>query len=499
MRQCVPTHALAGQEKLVIVGSCAKDVGLRQAPDGTMIEPERIQVLKRAALRPGNYVLYWMQQSQRARCNPALELALLKANELKQPLVVCFALKSDYPEANARHFTFMLQGLKQVENDLRQRGIAFLIRRGHPPEVALTLGRDASLVLVDRGYLRHLRQWREQVARDAECPVIQVEGDAVVPVQMASNRAELAARTLRPKLKAQFAEFLHKHAHERALKSTLYRNFTSDVDLSDVDRAVAKLALDDSVGPVRRFIGGTSEAYERLNRFLDEALNGYADKRNEPSLWHCSQLSPYLHFGQISPVDLARRIMTADAPKEDRDAFIEELVVRRELGLNFVTFERGYDRFSALPSWARTTLAEHAGDERANRYSRAELEAGETHDRYWNAAVREMVHTGYMHNYMRMYWAKKILEWSASPQTAYRTALYLMNKYFLDGRDPLSYSNVAWCFGQHDRPWPERPVFGTVRSMVQSGLTRKFDMERYVEAVEQLVDDESKVKRNSSE
>jgi deoxyribodipyrimidine photo-lyase len=455
-----------------------------------MIEPERIKVLNSASERGGAYVLYWMQQSQRARCNPALEFALAKASELKLPLVVGFGLKAEYHEANARHFTFMLQGLRDTEAELRKRGVTFVIRRGNPPDVALSLAEHAALVVCDRGYLRHLRQWRALVSHKARCPVIQVEGDAVVPVEAASARAEVAAYTLRRKIKARLEEFLQVGEAKRAPDGRPYDGLTSDVDLADIARAVAQLGADNTVGPVRRFVGGTSQAYERLDIFIAEKLAGYADNRNEPGLWHCSLLSPYLHFGQISPVDIARRIMAADVPAEDLDTFVDELVVRRELGLNFVTFNQDYDRFAALPSWARETLAAHTGDKRPHRYARAQLEDGETDDAYWNAAVRETVHTGYMHNYMRMYWAKKILEWSASPETAFDTTLYLMNKYFLDGRDPLSYSNVAWCFGQHDRPWPERPVFGTVRSMAQSSLKRKFDMDRYVEEVDRLVERE---------
>ena len=453
-----------------------------------MIEPERIRILADVPARGGIYVLYWMQQSQRARRNPALEFALDKAEELKLPLVVCFGLKVDYPEANARHFTFMLQGLREVDSDLRARNIAFVLREGNPPDVALDLARNAAVIIVDRAYLRHLREWRQQVAQSARCPVVQVEGDAVVPVETASDRSEFAARSLRPKLHARLADFTRAvPVRNRSVLRRTDAGLHSDFDLSDVHQAVAQLGVDATVKAVRRFDGGTAQAYARLRTFARTGLPGYAQNRNEPSLWQSSLLSPYLHFGQISPVDIVREAAAAQVPKKDRDAFIEELLVRRELGLNFVTFQSSYDRYAGLPAWAQRTLAEHAGDERPHRYSPAELEAGETHDPYWNAAVREMVHTGYMHNYMRMYWAKKILEWSSSPQTAFRTTLRLMNKYFLDGRDPLSYSNVAWCFGQHDRPWPERAVFGKVRSMAQSGLERKFDMARYVEAVDQLV------------
>jgi deoxyribodipyrimidine photo-lyase len=455
-----------------------------------VLEPERIRVLNGAVARGGAYVLYWMQQSQRFLCNPALELALRRADDLKLPLVVCFGLMADYPEANARHFTFMLEGLKDVELELRERGINLVIRRGCPADVALALSSDAALVVVDRGYLRHLRQWREQVARHAQCPVIQVEGDAVIPVEAASRHIESAARTLRPKLHARLDAFANGQMSTFAARSTGYDGVASDVDLSDVPRVVADLRVDASVKPVRRFVGGTRQAQARLDRFVKTGLKGYAENRTEPGLWHCSQLSPYLHFGQISPVHILRTIMAADAPPSDQDAFIDELLVRRELGLNFVTFEPHYDRFAAVPKWARSTLARHARDARPQRYTAAELESASTGDPYFNAAAQEMLHTGYMHNYMRMYWAKKILEWSSTPQAAFRTTLHLMNKYFLDGRDPLSYSNVAWCFGQHDRPWPERPVFGKVRAMALSGLERKFDMDRYVEGVARLVANE---------
>ena len=202
----------------------------------------------------------------------------------------------------------------------------------------------------------------------------------------------------------------------------------------------------------------------------------------------CSLLSPYLHFGQISPVEIALRVRRASAGSaRDRAAYLEELIVRRELAVNFVHFNDRYDRYDSLPAWARATLEAHRRDPREHRYSRSQLEAAQTEDRYWNAAMREMRHTGYMHNRMRMYWGKKILEWSPTPEAAYATVLHLNNRYFLDGRDANSYANVAWIFGLHDRPWPERPVFGKVRSMTAGGLERKFDMAGYLYLVERLV------------
>jgi len=204
-------------------------------------------------------------------------------------------------------------------------------------------------------------------------------------------------------------------------------------------------------------------------------------------------MSPYLHFGQIGPLQIALAVRAARGlPKAAKDAFLEELLVRRELAINFVRYTPGYDRFACLPRWARATLKAHKSDRRERVYSLADLDAGRTHDPYWNAAMAEMRATGKMHNYMRMYWGKKLLEWTRSPRTAFRWMLELNNRYFLDGRDPASYANVAWCLGLHDRPWPERPIFGTVRYMNAAGLERKFDMQRYLDKVARLVAAEEK-------
>ncbi len=453
-----------------------------------MVEPERIQRLNGAAERTGNYVLYWMQQSQRTRFNPALNLAIREANARDQPLVVGFGLSDGYPEANARHYAFMLQGLAEVRGDLARRGIAFVIRRGAPDSVALALAAAASLVVCDCGYLRHQKQWRETVARKAECPVIQVEGDVVVPVRLVSGKSEHAARTIRPKIHRHRDRFLAPLPEAEVKRSAPVLDVESDVDIAAWPCVLAALDIDRTVAPVRRFIGGASEAHRRLNDFIEHRLARYADARNEPADWRCSFLSPYLHFGQISPVEIALAIRERGGTRtEDRASYLEELIVRRELAMNHVNFAADYDDYQSVPAWARQSLAAHRDDRREHLYSQAQLEAAATHDPYWNAAMREMAHTGFMHNYMRMYWAKKIIEWTATPEQAFQKTLRLNNKYFLDGRDGNSYANVAWCFGLHDRGWTERPVFGKVRSMTASGLKRKFDMERYVRAVDDLV------------
>jgi deoxyribodipyrimidine photo-lyase len=453
------------------------------------IAGERVHVRNRRRAGGGRYVLYWMQQSQRARGNPALEWAVERANERGLPVVVGFGLWDDYPEAGARHYAFMLEGLREVARDLAARRVGFVVRRGAPDAVALSLAGDAALVVCDRGYLRHQRRWRARVAREAPCAVVEVEGDAVVPVETASTKAESAARTIRPRLGRLWDAFLRPLRPVAPACDGRRLGLRGDVDPRDPDAGLAALDVDRAVAPVRRLRGGATAARRRRRAFLRSGLEGYGAARREPARWQGSFMSPYLHFGQISPVEVALAVRAArrGAP-EDRAAYLEELLVRRELAINFVWFRPDdYDRWTCLPAWAGRTLAAHGADRRPHVYGRAELEACATHDPWWNAAMREMVHTGFMQGYMRMYWGKKILEWSATPGDAFRTALALNNRWLLDGRDPSSYANVAWCFGLHDRPWAERPVFGTVRYMNAAGLERKFDMEAYRCAVERLV------------
>ncbi len=458
-----------------------------------MIEAERIQCLRDAPIdEDGRYVLYWMQQSQRAAVNPALEYAARLANELDLPLVTAFGLDSDYPDANERHFAFMLQGLAETTDALHARHVKMVARLGSPPDVAVSLADDAALVVCDRGYLRHQRGWRRQLISGTDKRIVQIEGDVVVPVECASDKREWAARTIRKKINARRDDFIKKIARTKLKKSSLPLRLTSDLDLRQWRGVLEKLDIDRSVHGVDRFRAGTAAARKRLGTFLRGGLPGYADARNDPSAPQASELSPYLHFGQISPIEIAVKVARATGPSaKDKEAFLEELIVRRELACNFVYYTSDYDSYQCLPDWARKTLAAHKKDKRENSYTRRQLENADTHDRYWNAAMQEMTRTGYMHNYMRMYWGKKILEWCNTPEYAYSTALYFNNKYFLDGRDPNSYSNVAWLFGLHDQAWAERRVFGKVRYMSAGGLESKFDIDEYARRVDELTANES--------
>ncbi len=451
------------------------------------IQDERVEHLNEEQTRDGDYVLYWMQSSQRAEQNHALEYAVRQANDLGQRLLVVFGLTDDYPEANLRHYAFMLEGLKDAEETLKDRGIEMVVRRGSPDEVAVDAAKDASLVVTDRGYMRPQKKWREKVAKEAGCLVTQVESDVVVPVELASGKQEHAARTLRPKLGEYLEDFLVELSPTKIDKQSTNMR-AEGLDLSDFQKVLDGMDLDRSVGTLSHlYKGGNSEAKKIFRRFLKNSFDGYVENRNQPQTDDVSHMSKYLHFGHISPIWLALEARNSNVRKGNVESFVEELVVRRELSMNFVFYNDDYDSFSNLPGWARETLGKHEDDEREYVYTTRQLESAETHDEYWNAAMREMVHTGYMHNYMRMYWGKKILEWSNTPEHAYRTTLYLNNKYFLDGRDPNSFANVAWIFGQHDRGWTEREVFGKVRFMSAGGLERKTKPDQYVEKVEKRI------------
>jgi deoxyribodipyrimidine photo-lyase len=451
-----------------------------------LIQLERIQRLNAQPVRKGRYVVYWMQASQRAEWNHALEYAIQQANELGQPIVAVFGLTDKYPEANERHYAFMLEGLKETQAAMEKRGIRLVVLHLSPEKAALQMGDSASLLVTDRGYLRIQKRWRAAVARRIRCRFEQVETDVVVPVEIVSNKHEYAAMTIRPKIHKHLMRYLVPIEEIPVERDSLSIGFDGFC-VQNVDAALKRPRIDRSVRRQKFYVGGTSQARALLDTFIRKQLSRYADLRNDPSLGIQSNMSPYLHFGQISPVYIAMRVRNARVRSTAaKEAYLEELIVRRELSMNFVRYHEKYDSFEGLPRWASETLEAHANDGRDYVYTLEELEHAQTHDPYWNAAMREMVVTGKIHNYMRMYWGKKILEWSPTPRSAFQSALYLNNKYFLDGRDANSFAGVAWCFGKHDRPWGERPVFGKVRYMSDAGLRRKFDIDAYVSTVNKL-------------
>ncbi len=447
-----------------------------------MIQPERVRVLRPGEPAPGRrWVLYWMQQSQRAGCNHALEYAVEQANALGLPLLTVFGLSPSFPDATRVHYEFLVEGMRETGASLAARGIGFLVRPGEPPDVALALAREAALAVVDRGYLRIQRRWRERFAAAAPCPVTEVESDVVVPVETASPKEEFSAATLRGKLHRQWDRFLVPlREREVACRWDLALPDTSPaaaIGGAPLPGLVVRGQSPRTVPP------GRSAALARLGAFVRGPLQRYHLERSDPARDLGSGLSAYLHFGQISVLEIALAVRSAEAPLPAREAFLEELVVRRELAINFVHYNPRYDAYAGLPAWSRASLEAHAGDPRPYRYRYEELADASTHDPYWNAAQTELLTTGRMHGYMRMYWGKKILEWSPDPETAFGIALELNNRLELDGRDANGFAGVAWCFGKHDRPWMERPVFGKVRYMNAAGLLRKFDMSAYVARV----------------
>ena len=448
-----------------------------------MIQPERIKILNEKPVCDGQYVLYWMQAAQRVEYNHALEYTIRKANELKKPVVVFFGITEGYPEANQRHYQFMLEGLREIQKLLEAKGIQMVIQHQSPDSGATECAKAAALLVVDAGHLRIQKKWRKNVARQVDCAFHEVETNLIVPVEEASSKENFSAGTFRPRINKQLGHYLVPLKHQTLKRDSLDLTFQT-FNIEDIDKALFKLNVDKSIAKVDTFRGGTDQAKRRLNDFIRNKLDRFEESRNDPALDYVSHMSPYLHFGQISPLYIALHIQKTSSP--GKEAFLEELIVRRELSYNFVFYNDQYDTFDCLPPWALETLNLHETDKREYVYSPDQFENARTHNPYWNAAQKEMVLTGKMHGYMRMYWGKKILEWSRNPRTGFEIALYLNNKYELDGRDPNSFAGVAWCFGKHDRAWSERPVFGKVRYMNAAGLKRKFDIDAYVKKIQAL-------------
>jgi len=436
----------------------------------------------------GRCVVYWMQRAQRALDNPALDIAVAAANALQQPVVIFFAPVPFYPHANLRHYAFLAQGIPDTAERARKRGIGYVLRR-YPEHSLVRFCEEvnASLVVGDENPMREPNHWRELAAKQLNVPLWTVDADVIVPSKLL-EKEQYAARIIRPRLQQRLQEFLAAPRNPGAKVAWAKpRGLRTLPDDGSVDITEGWKDLDRSVKPVDSFRGGTGEALENLHEFVTHKLAHYAERHGKPELDGTSRLSPYLHFGHIGPHTMALAVEQAKASRAAKDDFLDQLITWRELSINFVHFNPLYDSIESAPDWAHRTLAAHSRDSRPVMYSRAQLESAETHDDLWNAAQRQMLHAGWMHNYMRMYWAKKILEWSPSPAVAYQTAVYLNDKYFLDGRDPNGYAGIAWSIaGKFDRPWFERPIFGTIRYMSGNAAARKFDAQKYIEQMAEL-------------
>ena len=434
----------------------------------------------------GTCVVYWMQRAQRGTDNPALDVAVDAANALGKPVVVFFAPVPFYPHANARHYRFLCEGIPDIAEDVHARNVGFVLRRF--PEHSLAKFCDEEkpcLVVGDENPLREPRLWREKAAKRLSVPLWTVDSDVVVPTKLL-EKEQYASHIIRPRLQARWDEFLVQPRNPRA--KFLWKQRPGMAPTPDDFDIAGGWELDRSVTLVSDSLrGGSREAARLLQEFVKSKLKGYGTQRNKPENDNTTRLSPYLHFGHIGPHTIALAVKSADVPAADREAFLNQLLVWRELAINLVHFNSKYDTIECAEPWAHRTLAAHAKDRRPIVYSEKQLEAAETHDPLWNASQRQMVLTGWMHGYMRMYWAKKILEWSPSSAEAYQTAVYLNDKYELDGRDPNGYAGIAWAIaGKHDRAWSDRPVFGKIRYMSFNSTSKKFNSKRYIEQIDEF-------------
>ena len=429
-------------------------------------------------------VVYWMQRDQRAFDNWALIFARQLALENDVPLFVVFNLVPDFLEATIRQYGFMLNGLKETEAILAENNIPFHLVEGDPTENIPNFVNEinAGVLVSDFNPLKIARIWKKDVLEKISIPYYTVDAHNVVPAWVVSQKTEFAAYTIRPKINKLLPEFLDDFPEDISIPK-----HNLDFPEFDLDDVKSRLKINFEVTESDFFKPGTKAGAITLKNFIRTKLNDYNEKRNDPNESAISGLSPYYHFGQIAPQRAALEVKNSGKDDKSVDAYLEELIVRRELSDNFCLYNKNYDSFEGFHDWARATLNEHREDKREYIYTLEEFEKSNTHDPLWNAAQSEVVKTGKMHGYMRMYWAKKILEWTPSPEDALKIGIYLNDKYQLDGRDPNGYVGVAWSIGGvHDRAWTERPVYGKIRYMNYNGAKRKFDVQGYIDKIDRL-------------
>lgn len=440
------------------------------------VNPKRARVLVWAKKRKGA-IFYWMSREQRVADNWPLLFAQELAIREESPLAVLFCISPQFLEATSSQYKFMLKGLKEVEADLAELNIPIYLLSGDPAkEIPQFLqSHEAGILVSDFSPLRIKMIWSRSIAKEVNIPCYEVDGHNIVPCWQASLKQEWAAYSFRPKIHRLLDEYLTDFP---ALKAHPF----PWPEAVDNDWRGAEMAIRaDHFSEMSWAQPGERAAKKHLDEFIDRGLIRYDSDRNNPVKNGQSGLSYYLHFGQISAQRVA---LMALSGMTDSSPFLEELVVRRELADNFCYYNPHYDSVQGFPNWARETLRQHENDPREYLYSIKELEEAKTHDELWNAAQTEMVCRGKMHGYMRMYWAKKILEWTSSPAEAMKIAIYLNDRYELDGRDPNGYTGIAWSIGGvHDRAWKERPIFGKVRYMSYNGAKTKFDIKAYIEKI----------------
>ena len=430
---------------------------------------------------------------KRASHNYALNFAIQMANDRSLPLVVYEGLKYYYPWASDRIHTFILEGVAEKKVEFAERGIRYLFylqRHGRDPKNTVAqLAKDAALIVTDDFPCFIIPRHNEQIAK-FRLPVYAVDANGMVPLS-ALPKEEYAAYTIRPKINRLLPELPRRivtPSVKQQVPDVAVDCPETDVSNESISELISQCDIDHSVEPSRLYHGGTINGRKRLRQFISKILPHYDKTRNEPSVDGSSRLSPYLHFGFLSIQEIVEAVEKSDAPKVDKSAFLEEAIVRRELSFNFTRHNPNYDSLKALPEWAIKTMREHKDDQRGELIDAETIEAAETYDDLWNAAQRELVATGLLHNYVRMLWGKKVIGWQRSYEMAFELLVHLNNKYALDGRDPNSYAGIQWCFGKHDRPWFEREIFGSIRYMTSNSMSRKFKAKKYIEWTHQMSD-----------
>lgn len=425
-------------------------------------------------------IIYWMTRDHRVEDHWGLHYAQSLAKQHKTHLEVVFCLRENLVKhcGTARMLEFMFDGLKEAEKKLHSLNIPFTFLLGDPAETIekFLQSKQAGAVIVDFSPLRINRHWNDHLAQTLQTiPVLEVDSHNIIPCWLASSKQEFSAYTFRPKIRKLLPMYLTEFP---SLNTQEYTQPLPKNNWREIRQAVQ---VNESVNKVDWLKSGEEAARKMLFEFIDTRLDCYSDLRNDPNQDAQSQLSPYLHFGHLSAQRIALEIQKANASEKNKEAFLEELIVRKELSDNFCYYNSSYDTFQGFPNWAQQSLNKHRQDKREFVFTLEELETGNTYDELWNAAQTEMVKTGKMHGYLRMYWAKKILEWTKYPEQAMKYAIYLNDTYSLDGRDPNGYTGIAWSIGGvHDRAWFERPIFGKVRYMNANGAKRKFDVEQYM-------------------
>ncbi len=466
-----------------------------------LAEDARVTVRRGGApAKEGTCVVYWMQRAQRGRDNHALDKAVACGNALGLPVVVYFAGIKNFPHANLRHYAFLNQGLPEVEEECEERGVGFVMRRAAPGDAVPAGPGDedhlrffadvnAAMVIGDENPMREPERWRVRVAEELRVPFWTVDADVIVPSRLL-EKAQFSAAVARPRLYRALPEFLVPYTNPKAQHVWKQpRGLRAEDVREDMTRGWTE--FDRNVKPVEAWTGGHRAAVKRLHKFCDEMLAAYDKDRSRPEVDGSSKMSPYLHFGHIGPQTIALAVEAAvrrnPSLQAARDSYMNELVVWRELSVNFVRYQAEYDSPGCADNWAKETIAEHDRDEREVLYTLPQLEDAKTYDELWNAAQIQMVRYGWMHNYLRMYWAKKIVEWTPNVRIAMKVAIYLNDKYELDGRDPGGYAGIAWSMlGKFDRVWFDRPIFGKRRYMSGASTGKKFMSALYIQQANSL-------------